>query len=174
MWLYRASGSTLYSDYLVSCIDNLNLGSETEFSWDNKYAGAELLFSGVRGLKSQRDEVHWVLIRPHLWPCHVTLGQDELAWAATWMYRATRDAAFSNYLVANSAWFQMADMNEFSWDNKYAGAEMHLATVRHTGTEDTSSSCFPLAQRCCTLRDVKSVSSRCSAKLVTMYKLSCA
>ena len=49
------------------------------------------------------------------------------------MYRATDDAGYSNYLVANANWFQLADMNEFSWDNKYAGTELLFATVRGGG-----------------------------------------
>ena len=52
------------------------------------------------------------------------------------MYRATGDAGYSNYLVANANWFQLADMNEFSWDNKYAGTELLFATVRDGGGWD--------------------------------------
>ncbi|CAL5006588.1 unnamed protein product [Urochloa decumbens] len=48
---------------------------------------------------------------------------DELQWAAAWLYRATRDRKYFDYLQNN----QGGSSNTFSWDNKYPGAQM-LAT----------------------------------------------
>ncbi|OVA01951.1 Glycoside hydrolase [Macleaya cordata] len=54
---------------------------------------------------------------------------DELLWAAAWMYQATNDQYYLNYLGNNadslggSGW----SMTEFGWDVKYAGAQVLAA-----------------------------------------------
>ena len=99
------------------------------FSWDNKYAGAELLFAMVRGYSMDRSQ---------------RLGEQMLVGGratsfscrTSWRGRhgmAVHDDGCSNSLVANANWFQLADMNEFSWDNKYAGMQLLFATVREGG-----------------------------------------
>lgn len=57
------------------------------------------------------------------------LLQDELLWAAIWLYEATGDDSYLAY-VANNAeslggtgWA----LDQFSWDNKYVGVQL-LAT----------------------------------------------
>ncbi|MCO5578066.1 hypothetical protein L7F22_031904 [Adiantum nelumboides] len=55
--------------------------------------------------------------------------QDELLWAALWLYEATADNHYLNYAIQNAhnlggtGWA----MTEFSWDVKYAGVQV-LAT----------------------------------------------
>lgn len=52
--------------------------------------------------------------------------QDELVWAAAWLYRATNDKAYLKYLgSANTG----GTRTEFSWDDKYAGAQVLVGKV---------------------------------------------
>lgn len=55
--------------------------------------------------------------------------QDELVWGATWLYKATKENGYLQYLIrnANSLGGATQSMNVFSWDNKYAGAQVLLA-----------------------------------------------
>ncbi|KAL2497535.1 Endoglucanase 3 [Abeliophyllum distichum] len=56
--------------------------------------------------------------------CSYSGYKDELLWGAAWLYRATNDASYMNFiknLGANDA------TDIFSWDNKYAGARVFLA-----------------------------------------------
>ncbi|CAO2175561.1 unnamed protein product [Urochloa humidicola] len=58
--------------------------------------------------------------------CSYSGYQDELQWAAAWLYRATRDSKYLEFLQNN----QGGSSNMFSWDNKYPGAQM-LATQEY-------------------------------------------
>lgn len=57
--------------------------------------------------------------------------QDELLWAAAWLYQATNNQYYLNYLGNNgdsmggTGW----SMTEFSWDVKYAGVQTLVAKV---------------------------------------------
>jgi hypothetical protein len=53
--------------------------------------------------------------------------QDELLWASAWLYRATRDRKYLDFLQNN----QGGSSNMFSWDNKYSGAQMLATQVSH-------------------------------------------
>ncbi|XP_059631022.1 endoglucanase 3-like [Cornus florida] len=56
--------------------------------------------------------------------CSYSGYQDELLWGATWLFRATNDVSYFNFiksLGANDA------TDIFSWDNKYAGAFVLLS-----------------------------------------------
>ncbi|CAA6672899.1 unnamed protein product [Spirodela intermedia] len=59
--------------------------------------------------------------------CSYSGFQDELLWAAAWLYKATKESRFLRFLTDNQGW--STRMNEFSWDNKYAGAQVLLAKV---------------------------------------------
>ena len=58
-----------------------------------------------------------------------SFAQDELLWAALWLYEATSESYYLNYAIQNAhglggtGWA----MTEFSWDVKYAGLQV-LAT----------------------------------------------
>ncbi|KAG8087207.1 hypothetical protein GUJ93_ZPchr0010g8330 [Zizania palustris] len=62
--------------------------------------------------------------------CSYSGFQDELLWASAWLYRATRDAKYLDFLSNNQG--SSNPVNEFSWDNKYAGAQM-LAAQEYLG-----------------------------------------
>ncbi|KAK9117871.1 hypothetical protein Scep_015964 [Stephania cephalantha] len=57
--------------------------------------------------------------------------QDELLWAAAWLFRATGDEYYLKYVVDNAASMGGTGwaVGEFSWDNKYAGLQILLAKV---------------------------------------------
>lgn len=52
--------------------------------------------------------------------------QDELLWAAAWLYSATRSQMYLKYIQEESI---SAVVAEFSWDLKYAGAQILLSEV---------------------------------------------
>jgi hypothetical protein len=64
-----------------------------------------------------------VVIWPLLDALTACLYQDELQWASAWLYRATKDSKYLDFLQNN----QGGSGTEFSWDNKYPGAQL-LAT----------------------------------------------
>ncbi|CAI6001926.1 unnamed protein product [Closterium sp. NIES-65] len=57
--------------------------------------------------------------------------QDELLWAAAWLQRATGEAQYLAFVKKNNETLQGAttSMNAFSWDNKFAGAQILLSKV---------------------------------------------
>lgn len=52
--------------------------------------------------------------------------QDELLWASAWLYTATRSQMYLKYIQEESI---SAVVAEFSWDLKYAGAQILLSEV---------------------------------------------
>lgn len=52
--------------------------------------------------------------------------QDELLWAATWLFLATKRPVYLKYIQEESI---SASVSEFSWDLKYAGAQILLTEV---------------------------------------------
>ncbi|XP_058100374.1 endoglucanase 6-like [Magnolia sinica] len=69
---------------------------------------------------------------------------DELLWAATWLYQATNDEYYLNYLANNgdslggTGWA----MTEFGWDVKYAGAQVLVSKFLMQGKGAQYSSVF--------------------------------
>uniref|UniRef100_A0A0D9WB31 Endoglucanase n=1 Tax=Leersia perrieri TaxID=77586 RepID=A0A0D9WB31_9ORYZ len=57
--------------------------------------------------------------------------QDELLWAAAWLYEATGDESYLRYVSQNAEAFGGTGwaVTEFSWDNKYAGLQVLLSKV---------------------------------------------
>ncbi|AEE82789.1 glycosyl hydrolase 9B14 [Arabidopsis thaliana] len=60
--------------------------------------------------------------------------QDELLWAAAWLYKATGEKSYLNYVISNKDWSKA--INEFSWDNKFAGVQALLASEFYNGAND--------------------------------------
>ncbi|XAR55094.1 Cellulase [Bertholletia excelsa] len=63
--------------------------------------------------------------------CSYSGYQDELLWAAAWLYKATGEVSYLKYTLNNQGWSQTA--SEFSWDNKFVGAQILLAQMYHSG-----------------------------------------
>ncbi|GFZ01459.1 glycosyl hydrolase 9B15 [Actinidia rufa] len=49
--------------------------------------------------------------------CSYSGYQDELLWAAAWLYKASGQTSYLNYVSSNQGWSQA--VSEFSWDNKF-------------------------------------------------------
>ncbi|XAR57539.1 Cellulase [Bertholletia excelsa] len=62
--------------------------------------------------------------------CSYSGYNDELLWAATWLYMATRRTIYLHYIEEESI---SASVAEFSWDLKYAGAQVLLSKLYWEG-----------------------------------------
>jgi hypothetical protein len=56
-----------------------------------------------------------------------------LLWAAIWLFDATGDQSYLQYLINNAASLGGTGnaMDQFSWDNKYAGVQLKATKVLH-------------------------------------------
>ncbi|KAE8670095.1 Endoglucanase 5 [Hibiscus syriacus] len=54
---------------------------------------------------------------------------DELLWTATWLFRATGEEQYLKYVVDNAVYMGGTGcaVQEFSWDNKYAGVQILMS-----------------------------------------------
>nr|DAD47042.1 TPA_asm: hypothetical protein HUJ06_016979 [Nelumbo nucifera] len=66
--------------------------------------------------------------------------EDELLWAASWLYHATGDASYLNYVtVQNGEKFaNWLSPTLFTWDNKLAGTQVLLSRVSFFGAKEVS------------------------------------
>ncbi|EXB74902.1 Endoglucanase 16 [Morus notabilis] len=62
--------------------------------------------------------------------CSYSGYNDELLWAATWLYMATKKPMYLKYIQEESI---SANVAEFSWDLKYAGAQILLTKLYFEG-----------------------------------------
>ena len=62
--------------------------------------------------------------------CSYSGYNDELLWAATWLYIATKRPVYLKYIQEEAI---SATVSEFSWDLKYAGAQVLLAKLFFDG-----------------------------------------
>ncbi|KAI3468051.1 hypothetical protein Pfo_024714 [Paulownia fortunei] len=65
--------------------------------------------------------------------CSYSGFNDELLWAATWLYTATRRSIYMDYIQDEAI---SATVSEFSWDLKYAGAQILLSNLYMEGQKD--------------------------------------
>ncbi|KAA8528734.1 hypothetical protein F0562_036089 [Nyssa sinensis] len=67
---------------------------------------------------------------------------DELLWAASWLYYATGDQSYFNYVTGpnGKAFAKWGSPTWFSWDNKLAGTQVLLSRVSFFGGKDASNS----------------------------------
>ncbi|XP_057958736.1 endoglucanase 16 [Malania oleifera] len=65
--------------------------------------------------------------------CSYSGFNDELLWAASWLYKATRRPLYLKYIKEESI---SASVAEFSWDLKYAGAQVLLSGLLFEGEKD--------------------------------------
>ncbi|KAK4274534.1 hypothetical protein QN277_017739 [Acacia crassicarpa] len=62
--------------------------------------------------------------------CSFSGYNDELLWAATWLFIATKKPVYLKYVQEEAI---SAYVNEFSWDLKYAGAQVLLTRLLYEG-----------------------------------------
>ncbi|XP_004241769.1 endoglucanase 16 [Solanum lycopersicum] len=65
--------------------------------------------------------------------CSFSGFHDELLWAATWLYRATKRPTYLEFITEEAT---TATVAEFSWDLKYAGAQILLSKFYFEGEKD--------------------------------------
>ncbi|CAA0822741.1 Endoglucanase 16 [Striga hermonthica] len=65
--------------------------------------------------------------------CSYSGYNDELLWAATWLYKATRRSLYMDFIQDEAI---SAAVSEFSWDLKYAGAQVILSQFYMEGRKD--------------------------------------
>ncbi|GAA0151393.1 hypothetical protein LIER_10124 [Lithospermum erythrorhizon] len=65
---------------------------------------------------------------------------DELLWAAGWLYHATGDKSYYDYVTGDNGeeFANWGNPTWFSWDNKLAGAQVLLSRVSFFGSKDIS------------------------------------
>ncbi|KAL4019124.1 hypothetical protein IC575_022763 [Cucumis melo] len=68
--------------------------------------------------------------------CSYSGYQDELLWAAAWLYKASRNMKYLGYVLSNQWWSQPT--SEFSWDNKFVGAQTLLTKEFYKGKKNLS------------------------------------
>ncbi|XP_058781107.1 endoglucanase 16-like [Vicia villosa] len=62
--------------------------------------------------------------------CSYSGYNDELMWAATWLYMATKKPIYMKYIQEEAI---SASVSEFSWDLKYAGVQVLLTQLHFEG-----------------------------------------
>ncbi|GFQ00047.1 endoglucanase 16 [Phtheirospermum japonicum] len=68
--------------------------------------------------------------------CSYSGFNDELLWAATWLYKATKRSIYMDYIQDEAI---SATVSEFNWDLKYAGAQIILSEFYMEGKKDLHS-----------------------------------
>ncbi|CAN0901706.1 Endoglucanase 11 [Linum grandiflorum] len=68
--------------------------------------------------------------------------KDELLWAATWLYKATNNLTYLNYISENAYDFGGATwaVKEFSWDIKFPGIQLLASTLLEDDQRDKNHS----------------------------------
>ncbi|KAK7307875.1 hypothetical protein VNO77_41314 [Canavalia gladiata] len=66
--------------------------------------------------------------------CSYSGYKDELLWAASWLYKASGESKYLSYIIVNRGWSQA--VSEFSWDNKFVGAQTLLTEEFYDGKKD--------------------------------------
>ncbi|KAI4315468.1 hypothetical protein L6164_028273 [Bauhinia variegata] len=68
--------------------------------------------------------------------CSYSGYQDELLWAASWIYKASGESKYLSYLSGNQGWSQV--VCEFSWDKKFVGAQTLMTEEFYGGKKEFS------------------------------------
>ncbi|XP_021762136.1 endoglucanase 16-like [Chenopodium quinoa] len=64
--------------------------------------------------------------------CSFSGFNDEMQWAATWLYKATKNQTYYHYIEDQSI---DATISEFNWDLKYAGSQILLTELYFQGQQ---------------------------------------
>ncbi|KAL3514754.1 hypothetical protein ACH5RR_027471 [Cinchona calisaya] len=110
---------------------------------DSTYSG--LLLKHAKQLFSFADNYrgYYSMSIPEVQTYYNSTGYgDELLWAASWLYHATRDISYFNYVTGKSGeeYANWGSPTWFSWDNKLAGTQVLLSRISFFGSKDTSNS----------------------------------
>lgn len=114
-------GSTYYSNKLVYSL--------VDFNWIDWWFVLNLqLFEFGDRFRGKYDKS--VEIVKGYYPS-VSGYMDELLWAALWLYKATDNERYLDYVIRNGDSFGGTtwSITEFSWDVKYAGVQLFASMV---------------------------------------------
>ncbi|CAH8352118.1 unnamed protein product [Eruca vesicaria subsp. sativa] len=123
--LYKISSSSPGSEVAAEAAAALASASLVFKSFDSKYSSK--LLSHAKSLFEFADQCRGSYQASCPFYCSHSGYNDELLWAAAWLYKATGENKYLSYVISNQGWSQA--VNEFSWDNKFAGAQALLASV---------------------------------------------
>ncbi|KAH9308984.1 hypothetical protein KI387_036895, partial [Taxus chinensis] len=129
--LYGISASSPGSEVAADASAALSSASIVWRKNDPSYA-AELL-SHSESLFNFANEYRGSYTASCPFYCSYSGYNDELLWAAAWLYKATHNQSYLNFVVENQGW--SGTVSEFSWDNKFAGAQILLAQEYLSGEE---------------------------------------
>ncbi|KAK7253060.1 hypothetical protein RIF29_37464 [Crotalaria pallida] len=132
--LYKISASSPGTEAAADAAAALASASIVFKKSDAKYSS--ILLAKARSLFDLADKYRGTFSASCPFYCSHNGFQDELLWAAAWLYKASADNKYLNYAVTNGGASQM--MNEFSWDNKFVGAQTLLAEEFYRGRQDLS------------------------------------
>ncbi|KAF1001784.1 endoglucanase 16-like [Apium graveolens] len=65
--------------------------------------------------------------------CSYSGFNDELLWAAVWLYKATKQDVYHQFITEEAV---PANVNEFNWDLKYSGSQVLLAELFWQGQKE--------------------------------------
>ncbi|KAF5743155.1 hypothetical protein HS088_TW09G01220 [Tripterygium wilfordii] len=123
----------------VKQIDENTPGTEIAAETSAAMAASSIVFRGVDRAYSRRllnkAKLLFQFAKAHKgtydgecpFYCSYSGYNDELLWAATWLYYATRRPVYMKYILEESI---SANVAEFSWDLKYAGVQVLLSKDR--------------------------------------------
>ncbi|KAJ8557859.1 hypothetical protein K7X08_004625 [Anisodus acutangulus] len=129
----------------VLMIDQNNPGTEIAAETSAALAAASVVFRGTNRSYSRqllnRAKLLFQFSKSHKgtydgecpFYCSFSGYHDELLWAATWLYRATRRPIYMEFIQEEAT---TATVAEFSWDLKYAGAQILLSKFYFEGEKD--------------------------------------
>ncbi|KAG2240324.1 hypothetical protein Bca52824_090814 [Brassica carinata] len=123
--LYKINSSSPGSEAAGEAAAALASASLVFKSVDSNYSSK--LLSHAKSLFEFADQYRGSYQASCPFYCSYSGYQDELLWAAAWLYIATGENKYISYVISNQDWSQA--VNEFSWDNKFAGAQALLASV---------------------------------------------
>ncbi|KAJ7540384.1 hypothetical protein O6H91_10G012100 [Diphasiastrum complanatum] len=100
------------------------------FNATNATYSAQLLQTSVSLFKfADRYRVSYDRACPFY--CSFSGYSDELLWGAAWLHKATNNDSYLLYTIHNSS--NSYTINEFSWDNKFAGVQVLLSKIYFSG-----------------------------------------
>ncbi|CAH9077722.1 unnamed protein product [Cuscuta epithymum] len=130
--LYKISSSSPGSELAGEAAAALAAASIVFKTVDAKYSRTLLRHS--RSLFKFADQKQASFSTSCPYYCSFNGFQDELLWAAAWLYKASGDQNYLKYVTNNQGWSK--SVSEFSWDNKFAGAQTLLANEYFAGNKN--------------------------------------
>ncbi|XP_030530257.2 endoglucanase-like [Rhodamnia argentea] len=127
--LYKINSSSPGTEAAAEAAAALSAASIVFKSVDSNYS--TLLLRTSKSLFELADKYRGSYQGSCPFYCSYSGYQDELLWASVWLYKASGDSNYLNYVLSNQGWSRA--VSEFSWDNKFAGAQVLLAEEFHGG-----------------------------------------